>query len=313
VAWHRDLSAARVDGVVGPRRLPAPRRALAELWRRGTGPAPSERIVHAPTPLIPPVRRGRRLVVTVHDAVPWTHPETLTPRGAAWHRDMGERIARDADVVVVPTAAVAEELRAHIRPRRVEVIGEGVAAAVAVVPPDADERARRLGLPDHFALVVGTLEPRKGLDIALGATGRPGWPPGLDLVVVGPRGWGDLRLPEKGRAHLLGKVSDADLAVAYARAAAVLVPSRSEGFGLPVLEAMTHGTPVVVTTVPALLEVGADAVVPVPVGEPNALAEGVAEALAASARLGAAGRRRAGAYSWERAASACRDIYVSLG
>jgi glycosyltransferase involved in cell wall biosynthesis len=108
-------------------------------------------------------------------------------------------------------------------------------------------------------------------------------------------------------------VSDADLAVAYARAAVVLVPSRSEGFGLPVLEAMTHGTPVVVTKVPALLEVGADAVVQVPVGEPDALAEGVAAALAAAATLGAAGRERARAFSWDRAASACRDIYVSLG
>ncbi|MDQ1631748.1 MAG: hypothetical protein QOC80_1720, partial [Frankiaceae bacterium] len=147
----------------------------------------------------------------------------------------------------------------------------------------------------------------------LGATARPGWPEELDLVVVGPRGWGNLQLPEGRRVTLLGKVSDADLAVAYARAAVVVVPSRSEGFGLPVLEAMTHGTPVVVTEVPALLEVGADAVVPVPVGDADALARGVAEALAASVGLGAAGRERARAYSWDRAASACREIYVSLG
>jgi glycosyltransferase involved in cell wall biosynthesis len=195
----------------------------------------------------------------------------------------------------------------------VEVVGEGVAPAVADVPPDADRRARRLRLPEHFALVVGTLEPRKGLDVALAATGRPAWPPELDLVVVGPRGWGNLQLPAGSRASLVGKLSDADLSVAYARAAVVLVPSRSEGFGLPVLEAMSHGTPVVVTEVPALLEVGANAVVPVPIGEPDALAEGVAEAVASAPVLAAAGRERARAFSWDRAASACRDIYMSLG
>ena len=76
---------------------------------------------------------------------------------------------------------------------------------------------------------------------------------------------------------------------------------------------MSAGTPVVVTAAPALLEVGADAVVPVPIGEPDALAEGVAEALAAASMLGAAGRERARAFSWDQAASACRDIYISLG
>src|SRR4051794_9486259 len=127
VAWHRDVAAARAPGVVGPTRLALPRRPLIAAWERGTGPVPARRaqVVHAPTLLAPP-RGARPLVVTIHDAVPWTHPETLTPRGVRWHRAMAERVARTADAVVVPTAAVERALRSHVRVPRVEVVGEGV-------------------------------------------------------------------------------------------------------------------------------------------------------------------------------------------
>lgn len=312
--WYRDLSPAEVPGVGGPRRLPLPRRALAEAWRRGTGPAPRADVVHAPTPLVPPHRRGRPLVATLHDAVPWTHPETLTPRGAGWHRDLGQRIAREAAAVVVPTRAVADELARHLPLRRVEVVGEGVAASVATLPADADDRARRLDLPVRYALVVGTLEPRKGLDVAVAATALPAWPEELPLLVVGPRGWGAVRLPEASaeRIRQLGRLSDEDLAVAYARASVLLVPSRAEGFGLPVLEAMTHGIPVVVSEVPALLEVAGGAALHVPVDDAAALADAVGEALGRGAGPAAAGPARAAAFTWRNAARECWRIHGSL-
>lgn len=318
-AWHRSTAAAKVAGVAGPHRLPLGARALAEAWRRGTGPVPPGDVLHAPTLLAPPLARaGRRrraaLVVTVHDAVPWTHPETLTPRGARWHRQMARQVARDADAVVVPTHAVAAELARHLPLRRVEVIGEGVSAAVARVPADADERAARLRLPaGGFALVVGTLEPRKGLDVALAATRLPAWPR-LPLLVVGPSGWGEVALPDQGDAvRLLGRLTDPDLAVAYARASVVLVPSRAEGFGLPALEAMAHGVPVVTSDVPALMEVVGGAGIAVPVGDPGALALGVQAALARHADLGAAAHQRARAFTWDVAAAACWELYASLG
>src|SRR5262249_37929274 len=98
-AYHQDIAAARVPAVDGPHRLPLPRRALVAAWERRAGPAPRGDVVHAPTLLVPP-RRGRPLVVTIHDAVPWTHPRTLTPRGVAWHRRMAEYAARVADRIV---------------------------------------------------------------------------------------------------------------------------------------------------------------------------------------------------------------------
>ncbi len=287
------------------------RPALAELWQRGLGPAPrGADIVLAPTPLAPP-RRGRPLVVTIHDAVPWTHPETLTPRGARWHREMERRIARTADVILTPTHAVAEELRAHLPLRHVEVVGEGVSAAVADVPADATERARRLGLPAEYALAVGTLEPRKGLDVAAQALRVAQWP-GLPLLVVGPSGWGDVAVPAGVRP--LGKLPDPDLATVYANASVLVMPSRAEGFGLPVLEAMAHGIPVVTSDVAALVEVAGGASVVVPVGDAPALAAGVSRALAQHSALSAAGRARSSAYSWNASAQhiwrICRDLLL---
>jgi glycosyltransferase involved in cell wall biosynthesis len=322
-SWHQDISAAALPGVRGPARLPLPRRALATAWARGVGPAPvGVDVVHAPTLLVPPKRRGVELVVTIHDAVPWTHPQTLTPHGVRWHRAMGERAARCADAVIVPTHAVAADVRAHLKipDRRIHVVGEGVAEALLAVPADADARAARLGLPGGgYLLTLATLEPRKGLDVALAALAHPD-APDLPLVHVGPPGWGGLDVAagaaraglDVRRVRTLGRISDTDLAVVLARAAALLVPSFSEGFGLPVIEAMAHGVPAVVSDVPALVEVGGDAVLAVPVGDPAALAAAAASVVADDGlrrRLSDAGRERAGSFTWNGAARACWSLY----
>jgi len=300
VAWHRDVTAATVAGVRGPTRLALPRRALVAAWERGLGPRPAGDVVLAPTPLHP--AGGPPTVVVVHDAVCFTHPETLTPRGVAWHRAQLARAGRDAALVVVPTRAVADELARHVALRRpVLVVGEGVSADLAV-PVDADERAARLALPERYLLTVATLEPRKGLDVLLDALALPG-APDLPLLCVGQDGWGDVRV-DPGRARLMGRVSDADLAVLLDRATALVVPSRAEGFGLPLLEAMAAGTPVVTSTDPALVEVGGGAARTAPL-EAGPLAEALAEVAgddALRARMAAAGRTRAGAYTWDGAA-----------
>ena len=313
-AWHR--TPLHLDGVP-VRRLPLPRRGLVAAWERGLGPAVAGDVVHALTPLAPP-RRRTPLVVTVHDAVPWTHPETLTPRGVRWHRTAVETAARTADVVVVPTRAVAQELARHVAlGDRVRVVGEGVSAAL-VVPADADARAARLELPDRYLLTVATLEPRKGLSLLLEALARTE-APDLPLLVAGQPGWGGLDLREQAgrlglaaRVRVLGRVPDADLAVLMARATALVMPSRAEGFGLPLLEAMSLGTPVVTSTDPALVEVAGGAALAVSDVDLAAALRGLVEDDVLRGRLGAAGRRRAADFTWDGAADALWAIYGEI-
>jgi len=321
VAWHRDTTAATVAGVGGPRRLPLPRRALVAAYERGIGPAPSGAgVVHAPTLLVPP-RRGRPLVVTIHDAVPWTHPQTLTPRGVRWHRRMAERAARTADLVVVPTEAVAAELTPRLAlGDRVRVVGEGVSSALAV-PPDADARAARLELPQRYLLTLATLEPRKGLAELVTALAEPAAPK-MPLLVVGQPGWGGVDpaalaaaagLPPD-RLRVLGRLPDPDLAVALARATALVVPSHAEGFGLPLLEGMAAGVPVLTSTAPALVEVAGGAALASGLGA-GELAEALRRIVSDELLrrdLVAAGLRRAAYFSWEQAATTLWAAYADL-
>ncbi len=323
-ATHRDLAPAVVPNVAGPRALPLPRRGLTALWERGVHLWPGGDAVHAPTPLAPPCpKRGRSLVVTVHDTVPFTHPETLTRRGAAWHQSAIRRACERANAVVVPTAAVAEELHRHAPgPATVAVVGHGV-PEVFRRPMDNHEaalRAGRLRLPETFVLAVGTLEPRKGLDVLVRAMAKP-QAPDLPLVVVGPRGWGHVDLVELAAEHgfppnrlfVPGRIDDEDLSAVLRRASVLAVPSRAEGFGLPVLEAMAVGTPVVHTDVPALVEVAGGTGLVVPRGDADALAVALREVVTASvatAERVAQGRQRAAAFTWEHAAAELWRLHV---
>jgi hypothetical protein len=165
VARHRDPSAAVLPGVQGPRVLPLSRRALIAAWQQGIALWPGGDAVHAPTPLAPPGgRRGRTLVVTVHDTVPWSHPHTLTDRGAAWHKRAVGQAARRADALVVPTGAVAAELTRYMQPTgRVHVVGEGVTPTLTS-PPDpqhAEAIAQRLKLPPRYLLTRGPWSPAR--------------------------------------------------------------------------------------------------------------------------------------------------------
>jgi glycosyltransferase involved in cell wall biosynthesis len=304
VARHADVAAARVEGVDGPRRLPLPPRALVAAWQAGVPLWPGGQRVHAPTPLAPPRSpRGRGLVVTVHDTVPWTHPETLTARGASWHRAMIERAARRADALVVPTEAVAADLAGHLHhPAHVAVIGHGV----TTLPPEEAVP----DLPNRYVLAIGTVEPRKGIDTLIEAVAGL---PDVALVLAGQPGWGGLDpvalAAEHGlppaRLRVLGRVGDAELAAVLRGAGVLAAPSLAEGFGLPLLEAMAAGVPVVHSDAPALVEVAGGAGVCVPRGDTAALAIALGRVLGSPARaaeLAAAGRRRAGDFSWQEAA-----------
>jgi glycosyltransferase involved in cell wall biosynthesis len=319
-------------------RLPAPASAVAELdrlripitalrtpfplltrlWAHGLPPHPADTgVVHAPTLLVPPARPGTRLVVTVHDVVPWTHPETLTPRGVAFHQAMAARAASTADVLVTPTRAVADAVRTYLEPQ-CPVLPVLSGAAVQPVPEDAADRRRRLGATPPYILFVGTAEPRKGLDVLVKAMTRPELGE-LTLVVAGPLGWGDVSMPALAQAAgvghrtiATGPVPDLDLASLYAGARVVVMPSRAEGFGLPVVEAMAYGIPVVTSDDPALVEVGGSATVTTPVGDETALAEAVHRVVTDDAlreRLARAGSARAARLTWTKTAERMWQIY----
>lgn len=322
-AWHQNLSAATIPGVDGPHRLPVGARILSQAWMYGLPPWPSGDSVHATTPLAPgrhsTFHGNRPLVVTVHDTVPWSDPETLTARGVSWHRLMIGRAAAMADFLVVPTNAVAAEL-ADLFPAaagRIRVIGHGVTALPEV--GNADQRAAELGLPARYVLSLATVEPRKGLDVLIQAMAAVD----AQLVVVGQAGWGDVNLQrwaaqvglDESRVHTLGRITDADLGVVLKRAAVLAVPSRAEGFGLPVLEGMAAGVPVVSSDAPALVEVGGGATIVVPRQDVDALAAGLTSVLNDSTlaeRLAANGRVRAAHFSWGAAAAALWELHTSL-
>jgi glycosyltransferase involved in cell wall biosynthesis len=263
--------------------------------------------------------------VTVHDTVPFTHPETLTRRGAAWHQAMIKRAAVRANAIVVPTVAVAEDLAKHAPgPATVAVVPHGVPDVFLadVAPAQAAATAAELALPDGYVLAVGTVEPRKGLDVLIEAMAKP-YAPDLPLVVVGPRGWGEVDLSALARRHgladgrlrVLGRISDTDLAVVLRRASVLAVPSRAEGFGLPVLEALAVGTPVVHTDVPALVEVAGDAGVPVPRDDARTLAATLHAVLddgPGTRERVAQGRLRASAFTWKQVATELWRLHTRL-
>jgi len=308
------------------------RRELSAAWQHGFTRLPGKGMVHA-TSLLAPLSRhdrvngsGEQIAVTIHDAVPWTHPETLTAHGASWHRAMAKRAHRYADAVVVPTHAVGDQLNDILDfGERVRVIGSAVSSKLQR-PDDADERAARLELPERYILAVGTLEPRKALDAVIRSLGSPA-STDLPLLIVGPSGWGDVDVSavaaevglEPGRVRALGYLSDADLSVALERATVFVMPSLAEGFGIPIIEAFHFATPVVHSDDPALVEVAGGAGVVVERDDPAGYPERLAEAIAAvadddalAARLGQAGLDRSNLFSWRNSAEKVWQLHADL-
>ena len=243
-----------------------------------------------------PVSSRLPTVVTVHDLAILRAPEAF-PR---WHRLYGkaglERVLRAADAVVTVsefTRAETVEL-AHVPPERLRVIPNGVDPVFTPEGPRAE---------GEYVLAVATLEPRKNLGRAVSAAREAG----IELRVVGARGWGGVEVD-----GWVGEVPDAELAALYRGARCVLYPSLYEGFGLPVVEAMACGTPVVTSIGTAMEEVAGGAAVLVDPLDVSAIAAGIEQATARRDELVPAGIARARKLTWERTADSVFELWREL-
>ncbi len=250
-------------------------------------------VLHCPT-FRGPVRSAVPVVVTVHDLAVLRHPGTFNQWTRRYSRLAVPRVARAARRVI----AVSEFTRREV----VELLGLPE-ERICVIP----NAVGRPFVPDgpaaegDYVLAVGTLEPRKNLASAQQAARRVG----VELRVAGARGWGGVQVVD----GWLGRVSDEELAALYRGARCLVYPSLYEGFGIPVLEAMACGTPVVTSAGGATEEVAGGAAVLVDPRDVASIGAGIEEAAARRAELSARGLERVRQFTWARVAAETRRLY----
>lgn len=291
------------------RGVPVAARLLRRSWLRSPFPpielfaGPTD-VVHGTNFVLPPALRAAG-VLTIHDLAFIDEPGDLAPSD----HDLPELVRRGAaraDVICTPTAAVADAVaeRFSVDRDKITVTPLGVDAGWFTGRPPSPDARKKLGLPKEYLLFVGAAGPRKGLDWLLRAhAAAPELPP---LVFSGPGPF-----PSTDRTFHIGYLTDVDLQGVVAGAGALVLPSRDEGFGLPVLEAMACDVPVVCTDIPALREVSGGFARLVPYADDEALTEALRAAVSEPAVAGDSAARRAHAagFTWRRCAQRTVEAY----
>jgi glycosyltransferase involved in cell wall biosynthesis len=299
------LTALEATGEVSIRRYALPGRGRVKsivrdvAWYLEALPRAASRdsvaLLHCPTQRAP-IRARVPLVVTVHDVATLRLPEAFNAWTRRYTRAVLPRVVRSADRIIAVSEFTASELQALLAvPReRIAVVPNGVG------PPFRPEGDTADG---DYVLAVATREPRKNLErLAAAVHARR-----TELRLVGGRGWGSVRLEQ--HVQELGVVTDEELARLYRSARCLAYVPLYEGFGLPVLEAMASGTPVVASAIPALRELAGAAAVFVDPLDTEDIARGLGEAAARRDELVALGRERAATFSWQRTAEATLEVY----
>ena len=250
-------------------------------------------VLHCPTFRAPVRRPVCPLVVTVHDLAVLRHPDTFNRWTRTYSRLAVPRVVQAATTILAVSEFTRRELGAllSVPDEKVKVVTNGVAEVFTDVGPAAD---------GQYVLAVGTLEPRKNLARAVEAARLAG----VELRVVGARGWGGVAVD-----GWLGRVPDDELARLYRGACCLVYPSLYEGFGLPIVEGMACGTPVVTSRGGATEETAGGAAVLVDPLDVKDIARGIQEAAARRDELRALGLERAKAFAWEGAARKTAEVY----
>jgi glycosyltransferase involved in cell wall biosynthesis len=297
-----------------PVRLRLPLLPRAHAWRTGwsrLGHPPVETVVgpldvfHFSDWMYPPQRGGVR-ATTVHDLVPLRFPEWVQPRTRRMHGPKYENAARTCNRVFVNSRFTGREVAELLR-----VPEERIVVAYPGIDPCFRPEGERADLGGPYVLAVSTLEPRKNLPALIAAFAvlrrvRPE----LTLAIAGLSGWEERSLDAAG-VRLLGFVPDEELARLYRGAAAFAYPSRFEGFGIPIVEALGSGTPVVVSSHPSLDEASGGAALRADPGDAEAFAAALEHALEAHGELSARGLTHAARFTWRACGEAVLAGYES--
>ncbi|MBI3119349.1 MAG: glycosyltransferase family 4 protein [Candidatus Hydrogenedentes bacterium] len=267
-------------------------------------------LVHYPAS-VGPLFPATNLVLTVHDLAVFRHPEWFTRGRALYYRAAITRGVRQARRIIADSRATAQELQEllDVPPDLIDIIPLGVSPHFAPVPLERIEAIRRqYALPADFFLFVGTFEPRKNLERLITAWDSVAACIPENLVLAGRRGWRDApileaiqRSPFRSRIHLPSHVPEHDLPALLSAARAFVWPSLYEGFGLPPLEAMACGTPVITSNTSSLPEITGDAALLVDPHEVDAIAQALRRVSANAAlrdELRAKGLTRAAQFTW---------------
>jgi alpha-1,3-rhamnosyl/mannosyltransferase len=274
-----------------------------------------------------PLRNAHRNVLTVHDLSIFTHPITHDPGSVRRARRRMSLTLRAASRVITPTQSIKNELvtQFDLDSSRVVVIPEAARETFTPMRPEDTVAVRQqLGVEDNFILFVGTIEPRKNLQTLLRAFGQivneTNHQP--QLVIAGGEGWltGEFnrvvnRSDFRERLRLTGHLNDEDLRALYSSCRLFVYPSLYEGFGLPPLEAMACGAPVIASRIPAHEEVLRDNARLVDPLDERALAHAIVELLESNPRrnrLAESGRAHAANFSWQRTAELTWEVYEQL-
>ncbi len=250
-------------------------------------------------------------VVTIHDLTPILFPEHHVWRGPLLHKLLLPRILRNADAIICPSESTKQdvlEFEQHIQEPSV----------IPLAP-------RNLGTPKSmpvekpFILFVGTLEPRKRVTMLLEAFEALDM--NIDLVLAGEMGWKSSSIQKaiqssskKDQIHLLGRVSDSELAWLYQNTRGVVYPSIYEGFGLPPLEAMAYGAPVIVSKNSSLIEVGGEAAMYLDggAGDLKNMLKKLLNSPEEEKLRATLGKKHAASFSWKRTAEQTIEVYQTL-